>query len=148
MKSNKPQSLVLWFTLIPLIAGCASTIETKYTKKDHFMAGKYEVGAIEYERGKRGTFTLLWGFPIYLNGQKVKTIFCQTQATSEYQKNKEAQAQFDRGEKKALVRNNEWVLIEETTDGTVKELKQYKDKTTIFYNTVKQDIIQILMLEQ
>ncbi|MBI4726275.1 hypothetical protein HY768_03450 [candidate division TA06 bacterium] len=97
MKTFSSRLLVACFTLIILISGCATTtekIETKYTVKDHFMAGKYEVGALEYESGKRGTFTLLWGFPVYLNGQKIKTYYCQTQSTSEYEKQKEAQSKL------------------------------------------------------
>lgn len=151
MKACISRLLVMCFTLILLIVGCATTtekVETKYTVKDHFMAGKYEVGALGYESGKRGTFTLLWGFPVYLNGQKIKTFYCQTQSTSEYEKQKEAQVQFDRGTRTAMVHTNEIILIEETLDNNFNVIKQYNNTTPTYYETVKEDIIRILKGEQ
>jgi hypothetical protein len=152
MKACVSRLLVMCCTSILLIVGCATTtekIETKYTVKDHFMAGPYEVGALEYESGKRGSFTLLWGFPVYLNGQKVKTYYCQTQSTSEYEKQKEAQSKLSRGAnapkiQTVMVHANELVLIEETLDANFNIIKEYKNTTPVYYETVKEDIIRIL----
>lgn len=111
------------FLLCLLVANCATTVKAKYTKKDHFTVGKYEVGALEYEDAQQGTYKRIWSFPVYLEGKKVKTYHFQTQSTSSYKQEMSAQKQFDAGAKVARVRIADWALLEESLDGKMNIVK-------------------------
>jgi hypothetical protein len=137
-------ALALLFSTVYLY-GCKTTenIVAKYTVRDHFMAGQYEVGALEYEDAQKGTYIIKWSFPVYVGGQKIKTYHCVTQSVSEYRKNQAAEKEFKQGKDVAHVQSIEWTLQLETIEGKVENIKNYPG-TVIYYDDIKKDIIDIL----
>lgn len=144
MEFKKAKCLVLWTIMIMTVLGCATTKELKYIRKDHFMAGKYEVGAIEYENEGGHGFIIKWSFPVYLNGQKMKTYHFRTHSVSEFSQHQEAQEQFDKGEEVARVQITEWSIQVEYVDGNVEVVKNYPGSLYGNYEWVKSEIINLL----
>jgi hypothetical protein len=139
MRQNSLRIGIL-FVAVLVIFGCASSMKRKYTKKDHFMVGKYEVGAIEYEIGGGEDNFTLWSFPVYLNGQKVKTYHFLTQSVSDVKIQREAMG-------KSHVQVKEWTIQEESIDGNAYNIKKYADVIMVDYSTVKQEIVNLLKKE-
>jgi len=108
------------------------------------MVGKYEVGAIEYEPEGEGSLVIKWSFPVYLNGQKIKTYHFRTHSVSDFSQNQEAQKQFDKGVEVARVQITEWCIQVEYNDGKVEVIKNYPGYVFGSYEWVKNEVIDLL----
>jgi hypothetical protein len=76
------QLLVLAFLSVLFIWACAparqkkTTLEIPFKKIDHFMVGRYEVGALEYEPYMLPSgYIQLYYFPVYIEGKRIRDFY-------------------------------------------------------------------------
>lgn len=140
------QIVILAFLPVLLIWACAparerkTSLEIPFKKIDHFMVGRYEVGALEYEPYMLPPgYIQLYHFPIYIEGKRTSDFYVNLYGNPE---------DFQLFAKKKLSKHfilNQpflWLLEEKTEEDPHLIKKRYKG--AVEYEEIKQDLIKIL----
>lgn len=141
---TKVVAVLLLIFLFGLACGSArkkkDTLEVKFKKIDVFIAGLYEVGALEYEprilpEGK----ILRYVFPVYFAGDKIREFQVNLYGIPEdfatFSQNKLSENDL---QNMSLL----WLLEERTKGKPYEVLKRYEITPT--YQQIKQDVMEIL----
>lgn len=145
MKPTK--SILFWVFLLYLsILVCAPATEKKtaleipFKKIDHFMVGKYEVGAIEYEPYMLPAgYIQLYYFPVYVEGKRIRDFYVNLYGNPE-----DFQIFGEKKVTKQFVLNQPflWLLEEKTEKDPHLVKKRYEG--AVEYERIKEDLIKIL----
>jgi len=117
-----------------------TTLEIPFKKIDHFMVGRYEVGAIEYEPYMLPSgYIQLYYFPVYVEGKRIRDFYVNLYGNPE-----DFQVFSQRKVSKDFILNQPflWLLEEKTEKDPHQVRKRYEG--AVEYNRIKEDIIKIL----
>jgi hypothetical protein len=117
-----------------------TSLEIPLKKIDHFMVGRYEVGALEYEPYMLPSGCIrLYYFPVYVENKRIRDFYVNLYGNPE---------DFQVFRKKKLTKHfvlNQpflWLLEEKTEEEPHLIKKRYEG--TVGYEEIKQDLIRIL----
>jgi len=141
------KNILFWTFLLKLsILACApasekkTTLEIPFKKIDHFMVGRYEVGALEYEPYMLPSgYIQLYYFPVYVEGKRIRDFYVNLYGNPE-----DFQVFSQRKVSKDFILNQPflWLLEEETEKDPHLVKKRYEG--AVEYNRIKEDLIKIL----
>ena len=140
------QIVILPFLLALIIWACASAREKKtsleipFKKIDHFMVGKYEVGALEYEPYMLPSgYIQLYHFPVYVEGKRTRNFYVNLYGNPE-----DFQVFAKKKLSKRFILNQPllWLLEEKTEQDPHLIKKRYEG--AIEYEKIKEDLIKII----
>lgn len=117
-----------------------TTLEIPFKKIDHFMVGKYEVGAIEYEPYMLPAgYIQLYYFPVYVEDKRIRDFYVNLYGNPEdfriFGKKKVT---------KQFIMNQPflWLLEEKTEKDPHLVKKRYEG--AVEYERIKRDLVEIL----
>lgn len=141
------KNILFWTFLLKLsILACApvgqkkTTLEIPFKKIDHFMVGRYEVGALEYEPYMLPSgYIQLYYFPVYVEGKRIRDFYVNLYGNPE-----DFQVFSQRKVSKDFILNQPflWLLEEKTEKDPHLVKKRYEG--AVEYNRIKEDLIKIL----
>jgi len=141
------KQIVVWASLsVVLICYCAPVREKKtrleipFKKVDHFMVGRYEVGAIEYEPYVLPSgYVQLYYFPVYVEGKRIRDFYVNLYGDPE-----DFQLFAKKKLSKEFILNQPflWLLEEKIEEDPHLIKKRYDGPAE--YEEIKEDLIWIL----
>jgi len=140
------QIVILTFLSVLFILACTSVREKKtsleipFKKIDHFMVGRYEVGALEYEPYMLPSgYIQLYHFPVYVEGKRTRDFYVNLYGNPE-----DFQVFAKKKLSKHLMLNQPflWLLEENTEEDPHLIKKRYEG--AVEYEKIKEDLIKIL----
>jgi len=141
------KQIVVWASLsVVLICSCAPVREKKtrleipFKKIDHFMVGRYEVGAIEYEPYMLPSgYIQLYYFPVYVEGERIRDFYVNLYGDPE-----DFQLFAKKKLSKEFILNQPflWLLEEKIEEDPHLIRKRYDGP--VEYEEIKEDLIWIL----
>ncbi len=140
------QIVILPFLSVLIIWACAparerkTSLEIPFKKIDHFMVGRYEVGALEYEPYMLPSgYIQLYYFPVYVEGKKTRDFYVNLYGNPE-----DFQIFAKKKLTKYFVLNQPFLwLLEEKTEGDPHLIK-IRYESAVEYEKIKEDLIKIL----
>jgi hypothetical protein len=135
---------VLWLCLSILACAPATekktTLEIPFKKIDHFMVGKYEVGAIEYEPYMLPAgYIQLYYFPVYVEDKRIRDFYVNLYGNPE-----DFQIFGKKKVTKQFIMNQPFLwLLEEKTEKDPHLLKK-RYQGAVEYEKIKEDLVKIL----
>jgi hypothetical protein len=138
--------VILAFGSVLFIWSCAparqreTTLEIPFKKIDHFMVGRYEIGALEYEPYMLPSgYIQLYHFPVYVEGQRTRDFYVNLYGNPE-----DFQLFAKKKLSKHLILNQPflWLLEEKTEQDPHLIKKRYEG--AVEYKRIKEDLINIL----
>lgn len=138
--------MILAFSSILFICACAPATEKKtsleipFEKIDHFMVGKYEVGALEYEPHMLPSgYIQLYYFPVYIDGERARDFYVNLYGNPE-----DFQVFAKKKLSKHFILNQPFLwLLEEKTEEEAHLIKK-KYEGAVEYEEIKEDLMEIL----
>ena len=117
-----------------------ASLEIPFKKIDHFMVGKCEVGALEYEPYMLPSgYIQLYYFPVYVEGKRTRNFYVNLYGNPE-----DFQLFAKKKLSKHFVLNQPflWLLEEKTEQDPHLIKKRYEG--TVEYEKIKEDLIKII----
>ncbi len=117
-----------------------TSLEIPFEKIDHFMVGRYEVGALEYEPYMLPSgYIQLYHFPVYVEGKRIRNFYVNLYGNPE-----DFQVFAKKKLSKHFVLNQPflWLLEEKTEEDPHLIKKRYED--AVEYEKIKEDLIKII----
>lgn len=139
--------ILLWVLCLYLsILACApatenkTTLEIPFKKIDHFMVGRYEVGAIEYEPYMLPAgYIQLYYFPVYVEDKRIRDFYVNLYGNPE-----DFQIFGKKKVTKQFILNQPFLwLLEEKTEKDPHLLKK-RYQGAVEYERIKEDLVKIL----
>jgi hypothetical protein len=140
------QIFILPFLSVLIIWACAparerkTSLEIPFKKIDHFMVGKYEVGALEYEPYMLPSgYLQLYYFPVYEEGKRTRDFYVNLYGSPD-----DFELFAQKKVSKYLVMNQPflWLLEEKTPENPHLIRKRYEG--TVKYQKIKEDLTKLL----
>jgi len=135
---------VLWLYLSILACAPATenktTLEIPFKKIGHFMVGRYEVGAIEYEPYiLPAGYIQLYYFPVYVEDKRIRDFYVNLYGNPE-----DFQIFGKKKVTKQFIMNQPflWLLEEKTEKDPHLVKKRYEG--AVEYERIKEDLVKIL----
>jgi hypothetical protein len=135
---------VLWLYLSILACAPATenktTLEISFKKIGHFMVGRYEVGAIEYEPYMLPAgYIQLYYFPVYVEDKRIRDFYVNLYGNPE-----DFQIFGKKKVTKQFILNQPflWLLEEKTEKDPHLLRKRYEG--AVEYERIKEDLVKIL----
>jgi hypothetical protein len=138
--------MILPFLSVLVIWGCGparerkTSLEIPFEKIDHFMVGKYEVGALEYEPYMLpSAYVQLYYFPVYEEGKRTRDFYVNLYGDPD-----DFQLFAKKKVSKDFIMNQPflWLLEEKTPEDPHRIKKRYEG--AVEYEKIKEDLIEIL----
>jgi hypothetical protein len=144
----RPIKLILFWVLCLYLSilACApatenkTTLEIPFKKIDHFMVGKYEVGAIEYEPYMLPSgYIQLYYFPVYVEDKRIRDFYVNLYGNPD-----DFQVFGKKKVTKQFIMNQPflWLLEEKTEKNPQLVKKRYEG--AVEYERIKADLVKIL----
>ncbi|MCJ7577218.1 MAG: hypothetical protein MUO91_02075 [candidate division Zixibacteria bacterium] len=144
----RPTKVILFwaFWLCLSILACApatenkTTLEIPFKKIGHFMVGRYEVGAIEYEPYMLPAgYIQLYYFPVYVEDKRIRDFYVNLYGNPE-----DFQIFGKKKVTKQFIMNQPflWLLEEKTEKDPHLVKKRYEG--AVEYERIKEDLVKIL----
>lgn len=139
--------ILLWVLCLYLsILACApatenkTTLEIPFKKIGHFMVGRYEVGAIEYEPYMLPAgYIQLYYFPVYVEDKRIRDFYVNLYGNPE-----DFQIFGKKKVTKQFILNQPFLwLLEEKTEKDPHLLKK-RYQGAVEYERIKEDLVKIL----
>ena len=140
------QIFILPFLSVLVTCVCAparerkTSLEIPFKKIDHFMVGRYEVGALEYEPYMLVSgYIQLYYFPVYLEGKRTRDFYVNLYGSPD-----DFELFAEKKGSKYLVLNQPflWLLEEKTPENPHLIRKRYEG--TVEYEKIKEDLTKLL----
>ena len=140
------QIMILPFLSVLIIWACAparekkSSLEIPFKRIDHFMVGKYEVGALEYEPYMLPSgYIQLYYFPVYLEGERTRDFYVNLYGNPD-----DFQLFAKKKVSRYFIMNQPflWLLEEKTPEDPHLIRKRYEG--AVEYERIKEDLTKLL----
>jgi hypothetical protein len=140
------QIMILPFLSVLLTCACApatdkkTSLEIPFEKIDHFMVGRYEVGALEYEPHMLPSgYVQLYYFPVYEAGKRTREFYVNLYGNPD-----DFQLFAEKKVSRYFIMNQPflWLLEEKTPEDPHLIKKRYAG--AVEYEEIKEDLIRIL----
>ena len=140
------QIVILPFLSVLIICACAPAREKKisleipFKRIDHFMVGKHEVGALEYEPYMLPSgYIQLYYFPVYLEGERTRDFYVNLYGNPD-----DFQLFAKKKVSRYFIMNQPflWLLEEKTPEDPHLIRKRYEG--AVEYERIKEDLTKLL----